>query len=42
MKKFLEKIKLENCKIEIIDTGLDTAIAKRIYKVKNKNKKADE
>lgn len=35
IKKFLEKIKLENCKIDIINTGLDTAIAKRIYKIKN-------
>ena len=35
IKKFLEKIKLENCKIDIIETGLDTSIAKRIYSVKN-------
>lgn len=35
IKKFSEKIKLENCKIDIIDTGLDTSIAKRIYNVKN-------
>ena len=34
IKNFLNKLKLKKCKVDIIDTGLNTTIAKRIFKVK--------
>ena len=37
IKRYLQKEKsLKNLKIEIVDTGLNTSIAKRIYKIKKK------
>ena len=41
IKKFIEKIKLKNCKIDIINTGINTSIAKRVYKVKKFVKSED-
>ncbi len=35
IEKFIKKNKFENCKIDIIKTGINTSIAQRIYKIKN-------
>lgn len=35
IKEFIKKNKFENCQIDIINTGLNSTIANRIYKVKN-------
>ena len=34
IEEFIEIIKLKNCKIDIINTGLNTTISQRVYKVK--------
>ena len=35
IKKFIQKSKFKNYKIDIIETGIATTIAQRIYKIKN-------
>ena len=39
--KFIDKIKFRKCKIDTIDTGFNTSIAQRIYKVKKFIKSED-
>ena len=34
VEEFVDQIKLKNCKIELVNTGVNTTISQRIYKVK--------